>query len=77
MKKKYKPLENDEKLGYLVEECGEVISAIGKSMRWGMESFNPELPEKEQETNRNWIRRELKDLKRAVRLVEQRLNYMI
>ena len=71
MKEVYKPRTLTQKLGYLIEECGEVLSAVGKAQRWGLESFNPELPDEEQETNADWIRRELKDLKRAIRFVEK------
>jgi len=76
MKKEYYPQTDDQKIGYLVEECGEVMAAVGKSLRWGLDSFNPELPSAEQETNRTWIKRELKDLKRAIRIVEDRLDDM-
>ena len=70
MKKCYKPITEEQKLGYLVEECGEVLAALGKSLRWGLDSFNPEVSEQEQELNRSWIARELKDLKRAIKFVE-------
>lgn len=58
------------KLAYLTEECGEVLAAAGKSMRWGLDSANPELPPEEQETNLDWLKRELQDLKYAIQLVE-------
>jgi len=61
MKQVYYPKTDREKLGYLIEECGEVMSAVGKGVRWGLESYNPELPPEEQETNRCWIERELKE----------------
>lgn len=54
-------------LAYLVEECGEVLAAAGKSLRWGLDSVNPELPKGEQETNRDWLLRELEDLDGAIR----------
>jgi len=76
MKKRYYPITDKEKLGYLVEECGEVIAAIGKSIRWGFKSFNPELPVAQQETNREWVKRELIDLKLAISLVEERIDKM-
>lgn len=69
---RYAPSDPDSALGYLVEECGEVLAAVGKAQRWGLASFNPELVEPDQkETNRDWILRELPDLKRAIRYVEQ------
>jgi hypothetical protein len=39
---------------------------VGKSIRWGLDSTNPELPEAERETNRDWILRELHDLEAAI-----------
>jgi len=73
MKPQYEPITTDEKLGYLVEECGEVLAAVGKTQRWGLESVNPEIPVAQQETNREWVLRELKDLRSAIRRVEQDL----
>ena len=74
MKAQYKPETLDQKLGYLVEEAGEVLAAAGKSIRWGLESVNPELPVEDQETNADWLWRELKDLKRAIRFIEEELK---
>lgn len=68
---RYEPASTEEALGYLVEECGEVLAAVGKTQRWGLDSTNPELAHSNQETNREWTLRELPDLKRAIRLVEQ------
>ena len=62
-----------QKLGWLVEECGEVLAAIGKTQRWGLSSVNPELPPEQQEKNGDWIMRELVDLKRAIEMVEHDL----
>lgn len=70
----YRPKTLDQKLGYLVEECGEVLSAVGKSQRWGLESSNPELPVEDRETNREWLLRELVDLERAIALVREGLG---
>ena len=74
MKPEYAPKTTEEKLGYLVEECGEVLAAIGKSQRWGLDAVNPELPEDLQEENRAWILRELRDLTRAIRYVREALR---
>ncbi len=74
MKPEYLPITDEEKLGYLVEECGEVLAATGKTLRWGLESSNPELPVEERETNRDWLRRELVDLKRAIAFAEEVLD---
>lgn len=73
MKPEYKPISIDEKLGYLVEECGEVLAAVGKTRRWGLESFNPE-PGASRETNREWILRELTDLESACAIVRAALD---
>ena len=66
MKPEYEPKTVDQKLGYLVEECGEVLHGVGKALRWGLESSNPELPPEQRVTNRNWILRELVDLQNAI-----------
>ncbi len=66
MKPEYEPHDTASRLGYLVEECGEVLSGVGKSIRWGLDSVNPEIPISEQETNRDWILRELEDLELAI-----------
>lgn len=57
---------NEQFMGHLTEEAGEVVSAIGKIMRFGPNSTNPLLPVAEQETNRMWLLRELFDLQGAV-----------
>ena len=68
MKLQYMPKTVETTLAYLVEECGEVLAAVGKAQRWGLESTNPEIPVSERETNRKWILRELKDLENAIAL---------
>jgi hypothetical protein len=66
MKPEYEPKTIEQKLGYVVEECGEVLAAIGKAQRWGLENFNPEIPIDERVTNRDWILRELIDLRAGI-----------
>jgi len=73
MKPQYEPHSIDQKLGYLVEECGEVLAAAGKTLRWGVWSWNPELPQAERETNRDWLLREMADLRGAMDRVEREL----
>lgn len=63
---KYVRHDLDSCLGHLIEECGEVLEAAGKTLRWGWYSVNPELPPEEQEQNRNWLARELSDLDDAI-----------
>lgn len=74
MKPQYEPRRIEESLGYVVEECGEVLQAIGKSQRWGLDSVNPELPPEQQETNQAWLERELVDLRGAIGRVERFLS---
>ena len=65
----YMPLSQTEALSYLIEEMGEAIAAAGKTHRWGANSVNSELPVKEQETNADWLKRELKDVEAAIALM--------
>lgn len=60
-------------LAHLVEEAGEVMAAAGKSLRFGLDSVNPLLPVEEQETNEEWLRREIGDLKLAIVQLEKEL----
>ena len=54
----------------MIEECGEVLAAAGKTQRWGPFSSNPLLPKEQQETNIVWLVRELGDLKNAIARLE-------
>lgn len=74
IKEVYYPKTLNQKLGKLVEECGEVLAAVGKTQRWGLDSVNPELPPEKQETNRDWILRELQDLKLSIEIVEEEIK---
>lgn len=66
-----KPGNIDFCLAHVVEECGEVLAAAGKTQRWGLSSVDPTLPKEQQETNEAWLRRELADLQEAIpRLLE-------
>lgn len=71
---RYEPADEKQRLGYLIEECGEVLAAAGKSLRWGYESSNPELLPEDRETNRAWLRRELGNLKAAIERIEPDLT---
>jgi NTP pyrophosphatase (non-canonical NTP hydrolase) len=73
MNPRYQPKTITQKLGYLAEESGEVLAAVGKTLRWGLDSWNPDVPESERETNRDWLIRELQDLKRAISIIEDEL----
>ncbi len=67
MKPEYlKPDDAEFCLKHLVEECGEVLAAAGKTLRWGPSSVNPEIPAEQAETNLAWLLRELDDLSGAI-----------
>jgi NTP pyrophosphatase (non-canonical NTP hydrolase) len=67
------PKTTQQKLGYLIEEMGEVAAAVGKTLRWGLGSANPELPLEKREMNGDWILRELHDLQLAINLAHDAL----
>lgn len=71
MKPQYEPKTREQFYGYLIEECGEVLHAAGKTLRWGEDSVNPELPEHVRKTNLVWLRRELRDLRGAIERMER------
>ena len=64
----------DFAMGKAVEEAGEFLAALGKTMRWGWYSYNPELPHDEQEDNIDWVRREMADLRGALDNLEIEMN---
>lgn len=61
-------------MGKAVEEAGEFLAAMGKTMRWGWSSYNPELPKHQRETNEAWVRREIADLRGALDNLEAEMN---
>ena len=73
MKTSYKPRNLNEMMGWVVEECGELQAAIGKTMRHGIESRNPEIPHADAEMNGDWILREMKDVETAIALLRENL----
>ena len=66
MKPGYEPTTALGMFGWILEETGEVLQAVGKSMRFGLDGKNPDLPEEERESNLDAIVRESEDLWRAV-----------
>ncbi len=70
MKPEYVRTDFDGCLAHVVEECGEVLAAAGKTQRWGWSSVNPELPPAQQESNLLWLKREPADLKGAIARLE-------
>lgn len=74
MHKTYIKYDFDSSLGHIVEECGEVLMAAGKGLRFGWDSVNPELPYEKQESNILWLRRELKDLRGSLDRLEKAIE---
>ena len=60
-------------VGKTVEELGELGAALGKTIRWGWDSVNPDLPPHQQETNLVWVRREIEDVRGALDNLEREL----
>jgi phosphoribosyl-ATP pyrophosphohydrolase len=56
-----------ERLGLLAEEAAEVIQAVGKILRHGFSSYNPDDPE--QRTNDVTLAMELGDMEYAINLL--------
>ena len=71
---KYMPNTTMGFIGKCVEECGELQESLGKTLRWGMFSANPELRKEDQELNRDWILREMKDVEEAIQLLRNHIN---
>ncbi len=60
--------------GKTIEELGELQSALGKSIRWGWRSENPELPQHQRETNLVWTLREIQDVRDAIDNLEREIK---
>jgi hypothetical protein len=65
-------------VGKAVEELGELQAALGKTLRWGWLSYNPEVPDEPdlRETNLDWVRREIADVRGALDNLEKTLNHV-
>lgn len=64
----------DFAVGKATEEAGELLAAIGKTLRWGWHSYNPDLAPADRETNEAWVRREIADLRGALDNLEKEMN---
>lgn len=71
----YESKSIDQALAHLIEELGEATAAAGKCARWGFHSVNPTLPAEEQETNEDWLRREIDDVRHAYETLGKFLGY--
>ena len=65
-----RPRDVDFCLAHVVEECGEVLAAAGKTQRWGFESYDPTIPIEKRISNAQWLRQEIDDLKGAIERLE-------
>lgn len=63
-------------VGKAIEEAGEFLAAMGKTLRWGWNSVNPELKPADQETNQLWVRREIADLRGALDNLEREMEIL-
>lgn len=77
MKPQYMPKNAAQRREYLVEELGELLSALGKSGRWGYTSTNPEIPVSKRITNAEWVKNEIADVRRALNLFEPDIDEQI
>jgi NTP pyrophosphatase (non-canonical NTP hydrolase) len=66
--------QEQERLVRLMEEAAEVQQACAKVLRWGWERVNPTVPVKKQETNREYLGRELDDFMAMAARIEQSLR---
>lgn len=64
----------NKQLAHLVEECGEVLAAAGKTQRWGPHASNPLIPMEQREENIDWLKRELNDLKEVIERLEKTIE---
>lgn len=60
--------------GKAIEELGELQAALGKSLRWGWLSANPELPPGDRVTNLVWVREEMADVRDALENLEREID---
>lgn len=73
---RYQSTNPRQALAHVIEECGELLAAAGKTVRWGWDSVNPEIPTDQQETNLDWLMRELDDLDFAISEFRKHINKM-
>ena len=67
---RYRSKSVEQGVAHLVEELTEAATAAAKGLRFGLTSVNPELPPAEQESNFLWLRREMADVARAYKALD-------
>jgi hypothetical protein len=60
--------------GKAIEELGELQAALGKSIRWGWDSYDPTIPAEQRITNKEWVLAEMQDVRYALDNLEKELN---
>jgi|GEM_PF-1760571 len=63
----YAPKFPQQALAHLSEELGEATAALGKTIRFGCNSFNPTVPPMDRELNIDWLRRQIRNVRDAYR----------
>lgn len=58
----YQPVNADQAVAWLVEECGEVVQAAGKAYRFGLHATHPDTGV----SNHQKLKEEIADLERAI-----------
>lgn len=77
MNENYRPTTEstfEQRLYFLIEECGEVLQAAGKLCRFGPNSGDPRVPPATRISNAHQLSRELNDLRYAANLVSRALS---
>ena len=73
MLNKYQPTGLLSALGAATEKCGDLSHAIGKTLRWGMFNYNPDLPKADQISNRDFMLAKIASLRRSLDLLNAML----
>lgn len=63
-----------EEVGEAMKDLGDLLAALGKTGRWGLDSVDPTIPADQRETNRDWLRRALAKAKVELPDVLQTIN---
>ena len=66
----YRSKSVEQAVAHLAEELAEATQAAAKGLRFGLTSVNPELAPAEQESNFLWLRREMGDVARAYKALD-------
>lgn len=70
MDQRYMPKTPAERLAHLTEECGQVLTIIGKAGRFGMDSHHPADMRNHPARNGDMLLYELNDLMHAIMIVK-------